>query len=212
MKDIKSIRREYGKYELLESSLSPNPFHQFEVWLNEALEQGVLDATAMVLATTDEKGFPDARVVLLKEFDQHGFVFFTHYNSPKAIQAEKTGVVALNFHWPLFSRQIRIKGQIARISTAESETYFLSRPKESQLSTLASKQSTVIPSRKALEQHIKEVAAAYATKEIHCPANWGGYRVTPFEFEFFQGRDFRLNDRIRYLKVNDQWKIERLSP
>jgi pyridoxamine 5'-phosphate oxidase len=149
---------------------------------------------------------------LLKEFDRNGFVFFTHYNSPKAIQAEKTGVVALNFHWPLFSRQIRIKGKISRISTEESEKYFLSRPKESQINTLASKQSTVIPNRESFEKHIQELTAEYKNKEIHCPAHWGGYRVIPFEFEFFQGRDFRLNDRFRYSKTGEQWKIERLSP
>lgn len=212
MKDIKSIRREYGKKYLNENNISPDPFVQFEHWLEEALENNILDATAMVVSTTDENSWPDARVVLLKEFNSKGFVFFTHYDSPKALQAEKTGVVALNFHWPLFSRQVRIRGRIARISREESEKYFLSRPKESQISTLASKQSSVIPSRESFEKHIEEIRAEYQHKEIHCPPNWGGYRVTPFEFEFFQGQDFRLNDRIRYSLVGDKWKIERLSP
>ena len=212
MIDIKSIRRKYGNQPLNEEGISADPFALFGLWLKEALEKDILDATAMVLATADEHGHPDARVVLLKEFDQNGFVFFTNYNSPKAKQAEKTGAVALNFHWPLFARQIRIKGTISRVSPADSETYFLSRPRESQLITLASKQSSVIENRDTFAKRIQELSEQHQDQVMHCPPHWGGYRVVPIEFEFYQGGDFRFNDRIRYLKINDRWKIERLSP
>ena len=212
MKKIPSIRREYGNVELRKKNLLPDPFAQFELWFEDAMAADILDVTAMVLATVDEKGLPDARVVLLKEFDEQGFVFFTDYDSPKSIQAEKSGVVALNFHWPALARQVRIKGGIVRVSRQDSERYFSSRPRESQISTLISKQSHVIASREELENHFKETAQAYTGKEIPCPEHWGGYCVIPLEFEFFQGRDNRLNDRIRYLKLNNHWQIERLSP
>jgi len=212
MKKIESIRREYGKTELLEKNMSPDPISQFDIWLKEVLEEKLLDPTAMVLATVDERGFPDTRVVLLKGFDHNGFVFFTDYQSPKAIQAEKNGTVALNFHWREFARQVRIRGQIKRISRHESEMYFSSRPRESQISAVTSNQSAIIASRSELEKHVTEVAKQYHEKNIPCPDNWGGYSVIPFEFEFFQGRDDRLNDRIRYLKLNNHWKMERLSP
>jgi pyridoxamine 5'-phosphate oxidase len=185
---------------------------QFEKWLDEALNVGMLDASAMVLATADEKGWPETRVVLLKSFDQTGFVFFTHYDSPKAKQAEKVGVVALNFYWRELSKQIRIRGQIERVSREESESYFSSRPRGSQISTLASHQSEVITNRDVLEKSIQQLTEQHQGKDIPCPTYWGGYRVIPFEFEFFQGRDNRLNDRIRYRLIGGKWKIDRLSP
>ena len=166
MKNIKSIRREYGNSHLSEKNISVDPFAQFENWLSEALDNNILDATSMVLATADKNGIPDARVVLLKEFDHRGFVFFTHYDSPKATQAETSGMVALNFHWPLFSRQVRIKGKIARISQAESEAYFLSRPRESQISTLASQQSSIISSREEFERRIQKLTEEYQGKKF----------------------------------------------
>jgi pyridoxamine 5'-phosphate oxidase len=212
MKNIQFIRREYGENALYEKDMPADPFIQFEQWFNDAFEEKILDFTAMVLATSDEKGLPDARVVLLKGFDHNGFVFFTDYNSKKSIQAEKTGIVALNFYWRELARQVRIKGNIQRIPRQDSENYFASRPRESQISTLASKQSTVVPSRASLETRVKELSNEYQTKEIPCPNHWGGYCVQPFEFEFFQGRDNRLSDRIRYVKSNDHWKMERLSP
>ena len=212
MTNLHFNRREYGKRELREEHISPDPFIQFEVWLTEALETDILDPTAMVLATVDENGTPDTRVVLLKQFDRNGFVFFTHYESPKAIQAEKIGKVALNFYWSNLARQIRIKGKIERTSREESEIYFSSRSKESQICAVASQQSACIASRLALEKQIEAISHQYDESKVPCPANWGGYRVLPTEFEFFQGRDNRLHDRIRYLKINQHWKIERLSP
>jgi pyridoxamine 5'-phosphate oxidase len=212
MKNIKSIRREYGTDTLSEENMFPDPFKQFELWFTQVLDADLLDATAMVIATVDEKGFPDSRVVLLKEFNQQGFVFYTHYNSPKATHAEKTGVVALNFHWREFARQIRIRGKIQRISRENSQAYFETRPRDSQIATLASHQSCVLDNREVLENEIKKIISQYEGKPIPCPVEWGGYCVMPFEFEFFQGRNHRLNDRIRYRRVNENWIMERLSP
>lgn len=212
MKKVQFIRREYGEFKLEENSLSPNPFVQFETWLNEALKENLIDPNAMVLATTDDQGMPDTRVVLLKEFSPDGFIFYTDYCSHKALQAEKTGKVALNFYWPPLARQIRIRGNIERISQQQSEVYFASRSRESQIAALTSKQSSIINSRDELENHYREISIQYQDKPIPCPENWGGYRVIPFEFEFFQGRNNRLNDRIFYRKVNDHWQIQRLSP
>ncbi|EKD54210.1 MAG: hypothetical protein ACD_60C00114G0003 [uncultured bacterium] len=211
MKDLQSIRREYGDHELQEKTMSSDPFQQFETWLKEALEIKSLDPTAMVLSTVDHDGMPDSRVVLLKEFNHDGFIFYTHYKSPKALQAENK-IVALNFHWLELARQIRMRGSIIRISREKSETYFLSRPRESQIAACASKQSAVIASRAELESRMQKIAKQYEGKQVPCPTDWGGYRVIPFEFEFFQGRDNRMNDRIRYLKQNDHWKMDRLSP
>lgn len=212
MKNLQSHRREYGQRELREDNISTDPFILFEAWLTEALESSMLDPTAMVLATIDAQGVPDTRVVLLKQFDHHGLVFYTHYDSPKAQQAEKTGLAALNFYWPSLAKQIRIKGNIERTSRADSETYFSSRSRESQICAVASQQSTCVANREALEQSVKHTAERYEGQAIPCPANWGGYRVLPLEFEFFQGRDNRLHDRIRYLKVQQQWVISRLAP
>ncbi len=212
MKNLQNDRREYGKRELREEMLLSNPFAQFEVWLKEALETELLDPTAMVLATVDEENRPDTRVVLLKQFDQHGLVFFTHYQSPKAIQAEKIGMVALNFYWSKLARQIRIRGSIEKISQEESQAYFSSRSRESQLCAVASQQSATLISREDLEKRMQEIDQHYQDKPIPCPDYWGGYRVLPIEFEFFQGRDNRVHDRIHYAQKQDRWEIKRLSP
>jgi pyridoxamine 5'-phosphate oxidase len=212
MKKVDTLRREYGQQELREQAVSKDPFTQFAVWFEDAIREKSLDANAMVLSTVDDKGLPDSRVVLLKGFeDHHGFIFFTDYTSPKSHQAEKSGVVALNFYWREFARQVRIRGHIKRVSRQESELYFASRPRDSQISTAASHQSEVIQ-RDAFLKRVDEMKAEYQSQDVPCPENWGGYSVVPFEFEFFQGRDNRLNDRLRYQKINDHWKIERLSP
>ncbi|MBV9575841.1 MAG: pyridoxamine 5'-phosphate oxidase [Gammaproteobacteria bacterium] len=212
MKDLQQHRREYGKRELREKSISPDPFVQFEAWLTEALESDILDPTAMVLATVDHQDMPDTRIVLLKQFDHHGLVFYTHYESPKAKQAENTGKVALNFYWSSLAKQIRIRGTIERIAREDSAAYFASRSRESQICAVASQQSTSVANREELERRVKATTAHYADQAVTCPANWGGYRVIPLEFEFFQGRDNRLHDRIHYLKVNQQWEMSRLAP
>jgi len=212
MKKIQSTRREYGDKELTDEEITVNPFTLFNTWLNQAIESGMLDASAMVLATVDENSKPDSRVVLLKDIDEQGFIFFTHYDSPKAAQAENSGTVALNFYWRELSKQIRIRGHIERISREASETYFASRPRGSQISTLASNQSTVIKNRDDLVKTVAQLTEEYQEQNIPCPSYWGGYRVVPFEFEFFLGRDNRLNDRVRYRLEDKQWLIERLSP
>lgn len=212
MKDIPIQRREYGNQALDKASVSPNPFIQFERWLKDAAAIIDMDPNAMVLATVDDQGAPDTRVVLLKEFNTDGFVFFTNYNSPKSIQAEKSGHAALNFYWAPLARQVRIKGTIVKTSAVESDAYFASRPRDSQLSAHASEQSAVISSRAELENKLNEIAKKYEHHPVPRPAHWGGFRVIPSEFEFFQGRDNRLNDRIRYQKINNEWKIDLLSP
>ena len=212
MKHADDIRREYGTRELNENNISSNPFTQFEIWFNEAINANITDASAMVLATVDDENIPDTRVVLLKFFDPHGFIFFTHYSSPKAIQAEQNGHVALNFYWAALSRQVRIRGYIERTSREISVEYFQSRPKESQIVTFASNQSAVIPDRDSLNIKVEILAAKYQNESVPCPEDWGGFRVLPFEFEFFQGRNHRLNDRIRYKRNDNKWEIERLSP
>ncbi|EKD53665.1 MAG: hypothetical protein ACD_60C00162G0020 [uncultured bacterium] len=212
MKPFQPARREYGGRALEEKNMFSDPFQQFDQWMKDIFAMKTPDPTAMVLATVDEKGYPDTRVVLLKEFNQLGFVFYTCYKSPKALQAEAIGVVALNFYWPELARQVRIRGNIERISREESEKYFSSRPRDSQIATTASLQSTILANREELEARVNKARAEWGEKPVPCPAEWGGYRVVPFEFEFFQGRDNRLNDRIRYLKSGQAWEMERLSP
>jgi len=212
MKDIQLIRRDYGETALLEGDCPTDPSILFERWLNEALKENILDCTAMVLSTIDKKGHPDARVVLLKKFDSNGFVFFTQYTSPKAVQAESTGVVSLNFYWHQLARQVRVRGTIHRVSREESVAYFATRPRLSRIAALATRESTVIASRDALESRVQEIADECKDKDIPCPDNWGGFRVVPTSIEFFQGRDNRLSDRIRYRKVKLTWKMERLAP
>jgi pyridoxamine 5'-phosphate oxidase len=151
---IISNRREYGKTALLEKDILNDPFKQFEAWLQEAIETVPRDVNAMVLATVDERGEPDTRVVLLKEFDSNGLIFFTHYNSPKGMQLEKNKIVALNFYWAELSRQVRVKGRVEKVSKKESETYFASRPRESQIATLASNQSEILSNRDDLYKKI----------------------------------------------------------
>lgn len=212
MKNTTPPRREYGSDALLETNIKQDPFQQFADWFDQAMSENLLDANTMVLSTIDVQGYPDSRVVLLKDFSPEGFVFFTHYNSPKGAQMEQFNVAALNFYWREPARQVRIRGHVHRIPRAESEKYFASRPRESQLGALASTQSIVLRDRAQLEEHVLGLAKQYENKAIPCPETWGGYCVQPFDFEFFQGRDNRLNDRIRYLKTGERWKIERLSP
>lgn len=212
MKKIATMGRQYGERALLEEKIASDPFNQFETWLEEAVDKNILDVTAMVVSTVDAHHYPDSRVLLLKEFSHAGFVFFTHYDSPKGKQFEHVAIAALNFHWRELARQVRIRGRVETISREDSLHYFQSRPRDSQLSALASHQSNVIANRDQLEKKIASLTVTYANQPIPCPETWGGYRVIPFEFEFFQGRDNRLNDRIRYQLVENTWVVERLSP
>ncbi|MFO1258066.1 MAG: pyridoxamine 5'-phosphate oxidase [Gammaproteobacteria bacterium] len=207
---IHSIHREYGNKSLSESDILSDPIAQFKTWLSEVLSTDYPDSTAMILATIDENAHPDSRVVLLKGLD-HGFIFYTNYQSTKGKQIERIPFGALNFYWAWMARQVRIRGSIEKLTRSENEIYFSSRPRESQISSTVSPQSQVIESRRVLEASIKSFAESAPT-EIPCPPYWGGYRLIPTELEFYQGRDARTSDRLRYIKSKDSWHIERLAP
>lgn len=205
------IRREYGDLRLNEESVQTCPIKQFQTWFSEILQTEIHDPTAMVLSTVDEKGIPDSRVVLLKGIIDDAFIFYTNYNSAKSQQISAHSMVALNFYWPSMARQIRVRGQAKQTSAQQSDDYFLSRPLESQWSALISPQSEVIGGRAELEQAL-ETLRQKNQQPIVRPQHWGGYAVIPLEFEFWQGRDNRLHDRIQYVRQEEQWHYQRLAP
>lgn len=211
-KTIADIRREYGNLSLSEEEASNCPIAQFERWFAEVVKTEKSDPTAMVLSTIDEKGHPDSRVVLLKETNDGSFVFYTNYQSAKAMHIHANPYVALNFYWPEMARQVRIRGRVKRTSKSQSDTYFLSRPKTSQLSAIASPQSSEIQGRASLEQTLNDLISKHQQKPIVRPDNWGGFEVIPEEIEFWQGRDNRLHDRIHYYLQNGKWLHRRLAP
>lgn len=211
-KSIADIRREYGQLTLSEETAKASPFAQFEDWFKEGLKTEKSDPTAMVLSTADEQGRPDSRVVLLKGIENESFVFYTNYQSTKAMQLGKNPYAALNFYWPQLSRQIRIRGRVKQVSAHASDAYFAARPKMSQLSALASPQSKAIESREVLEKRFNELIQRHQQAPVVRPEYWGGYQVIPEEIEFWQGRDNRLHDRIHYYKVHGQWTHRRLAP
>ena len=210
--DILNLRRSYSLKELSEDSVSSDPFSQFSIWMNEAMNANLLDPNAMTLATATKNGTPSARTVLLRGFDKSGFVFYTNYESSKAHDLKQNPIASLLFFWVELERQVRISGKVEKISQGESQAYFATRPRESQLGAWASKQSTVISSREALDEQFDEMKKRFENKEIPLPNFWGGYRVIPHEFELWQGRESRLHDRICYTLNEQKWKIERLSP
>lgn len=208
------LRREYGQSNLDESGIYGDPIQQFITWFDDVLAQPHHDdPTAMVLSTVDASGYPDSRVVLLKEMQANGFVFFTNYLSAKGEQLQHNPHAALNFYWPSLVRQVRVRGVVSKIDHVQSQAYFVSRPRESQISALASPQSKMIPDRVFLEKNYQKIAAQYANNQpISCPEFWGGYILVPEIMEFWQGRDSRLHDRLRYIKADNQWLYERLAP
>jgi pyridoxamine 5'-phosphate oxidase len=212
-KKIKDLRRDYDRNKLSEEQCEDNPFDQFGIWMQEALDGGVTEPNAMNLATVDENGNPSSRIVLLRNFDSSGFVFFTNYDSKKGRSLDAGKNAALNFFWEQLQRQIRIEGSCVRIDAEESDEYFNSRPYESQVGALASQQSAVVPSRKTLDARYDELLKQYNGKVVPRPDNWGGYRFIPTYFEFWQGRLSRLHDRIAYeLKTDGIWTNNRLYP
>ena len=207
-----ALRQQYEGTPLREDEVAASPFEQFERWFGEAMSSGVPLPNGMTLATVDADGTPTARVVLLKGVDERGFVFFTNYESRKGQALEATGRAALVFWWPALSRQVRVEGPVERVSAAESDAYFSTRPRESNLSAMASPQSRVIPSRDWLSAQVAEVRRVWEDKVLERPERWGGYRVVPHLLEFWQGRQDRLHDRVCYRRDGKTWRIERLAP
>ena len=205
-------RREYDYGKLTRESLSDNPFEQFTLWMTQAIEANIQDPTAMSVATVSAAGKPWQRMVLLKDFDERGFVFYTNLGSRKAQEIAGNAQVSLHFPWLQLDRQVIVGGRAERLSTIDVMKYFLSRPKASQLAAWASKQSSRINSRQALETQFEQVKAKFAQGEIPLPDFWGGFRVVPEEIEFWQGGEHRLHDRFQFKLNEGAWDISRLSP
>jgi pyridoxamine 5'-phosphate oxidase len=206
------LRREYGQKGLIETDAADDPIIQFSLWFNESLELGLLDANAMTLATSTPDGKPSSRIVLLKSFNEKGFVFYTNYKSRKGLELISNPFASLLFYWEELSRQVRIEGKAEKLSSEESAEYFNSRPVESKLGALASAQSTVIKNREELEKRYEELEKLYAEQVIPKPEHWGGYRIIPEIVEFWQGRPNRLHDRIVFYRNGNFWEKKRLAP
>ena len=212
MLDLQEMRTEYIKETLDESTVPEDPFILFEMWFSQAVETEVKDPNSMILATSSKENIPNIRTVLLKIFDEKGFVFFTNYNSVKAKEIEQNPHVALEFLWLDLERQVRVKGRCEKISTAESLSYFMKRSRGSQIGAWVSEQSRVISSRKILQMQIEKMKEKFAKGNVPLPDFWGGYRVIPSQIEFWQGRESRLHDRILYSREKEGWSIQRLAP
>ncbi len=213
MSSIAGIRKEYKLRSLSENEVSSSPFQQFEQWWKEAIASEIEEPNAMTLATSSSDGVPSARIVLLKDFDDRGFVFFTNYNSYKGKQLEENPRACLVFFWKELQRQVRVTGLVEKVTPEESDSYFNSRPEGSKLGAWASPQSMVIPGREWLEENESIFQNRFSGGSIERPGHWGGYRVQPVTIEFWQGRPNRLHDRLQYsLEENNNWIIERLAP
>lgn len=211
--NLHDYRKNYKKGILDEQFVDPNPLQQFRTWFYNVQNAGGVDeVNAMTLTTLGLDGFPKGRVVLLKKYDENGFYFYTNYSSEKGKSITEYPKVCLSFFWPNIERQVIIKGTVERTSEADSSNYFASRPKGSQLGALVSSQSRVVPNREILENQLAALEEEYEGKEVPKPHDWGGYLVSPVEFEFWQGRPNRLHDRIRYRLEGMDWIIERLAP
>ncbi|MFY9151459.1 MAG: pyridoxamine 5'-phosphate oxidase [Prolixibacteraceae bacterium] len=209
---LRDKRNNYQKFEFLEDSVNKNPFDQLNQWMNAAIQEGEPEPTAMVLSTVDSMGNPDSRVVLLKEINSAGLLFFTNYNSKKGRQISANNRVALNFFWPSTERQVRVKGIAEMIPEEISIEYFKSRPLDSQLGAWASPQSRIIEGRNILDENFARYQHYFEDHEITKPPHWGGFLVRPVNFEFWQGRQNRLHDRFEFNLSDQEWIINRLAP
>lgn len=210
-KSLQNMREHYDSGILKEGDLFADPIKQFEKWFKEAVEGGVSEPNAMGLSTVSNNR-PSSRIVLLKGVDERGFVFYTNYDSRKGSEIEANPWISLNFFWQIQARQIRIEGRIEKVSTEESDEYFKTRPRESQLGAWASSQSTILRSRIDLENELERYIKTYENTEVPRPPHWGGYIVRPVRIEFWQGRESRLHDRFLYEHHNEGWMVFRLSP
>lgn len=210
--DISAIRKEYRQKELNEAEVNDNPFKQFEIWFEETLNSNLYEPTAFILSTADKNARPSSRTLLLKGYDEKGFVFYTNYESRKGKELEENNQAAMLFYWSELERQVRIEGKVETISRIDSEKYFVTRPFKSKVGAWASHQSTVIKGRCEIIKKFFQYLIKFHNSDIPLPPSWGGYILIPDVFEFWQGRANRLHDRIRYRKSENVWIIERLSP
>jgi len=210
--DASSLRKEYTSAGLDETDLDSDPIVQFHRWFEKVIDADLHEPNAMILATATEDGRPSARTVLLKGYDERGFVFYTNYEGRKAGELETNPMCALLFYWSELERQVRIEGRADRLSGEESDAYFLSRPRGSRLGAWASQQSRPVKDRGVLEERVRALEVEYEGREIPRPPFWGGYRVEPEVMEFWQGRESRLHDRLVYRRTGGEWRIERLQP
>lgn len=209
---IADLRKEYSRASLTEEDAHANPIEQFSKWFGEAIAAQVPEANAMCVSTVGANGRPSSRILLIKEFDQRGFTFFTNYESRKGQQLSENQYAALLFYWIELERQVRIEGRVEKISVAESDQYFNSRPLQSRLGAIASEQSRPVANREALEAQVAQVIQQYGEQPVR-PSHWGGYRLMPDYIEFWQGRPSRLHDRIAYtLQADGEWQRQRLQP
>lgn len=209
---INTLRHDFSKQTLDENDVHKNPFTQFSKWFTEAVDAQVLDPNAMTLCTTTKDGKPSARIILLRNFDENGFVFYTNYTSRKGGEIDENPNAALLFFWPELERQVRIEGVLVKQKTEESDKYFQSRPRPSKIGAWTSSQSKVIENRKILDEEYEKFSAKYPGEDVPRPEHWGGYILNPATIEFWQGRPSRLHDRILYTKEKERWRIVRLAP
>jgi pyridoxamine 5'-phosphate oxidase len=211
-KEIAGLRRNYSNKPLSEDNVHTHPHEQFIIWLNEALNAAIIEPNAMILATSSQNGIPGIRTLLLKGIAEDGYIFYTNYLSKKAQEIEENPNASILFLWKELERQLIVAGRIEKLPREESEEYFNTRPVESKIGAWASIQSSVIPDRKFIEEEYERYNKKFSGSEIPMPDYWGGYKLIPYKYEFWQGRESRLHDRISYIKENNSWKILRLSP